>query len=70
MQRWGPTCFGLRSMADRLRSFGQGDEERIVNVLIICFFSLSQHLKHTQHDKHLATQMKNSTESLEPYFSV
>lgn len=40
LQNWGLTCFGLLSVADRLRSFGQGDENGIVNVLIICSFSL------------------------------
>lgn len=57
-QSQGRTCFGSWSVADRLRSFGQGDEERIVNVLIICFFSLSQHL---QREKNM-TSVNNTAE--------
>lgn len=57
VQSGGLTRFGLLSVADRLRSFAQGDEERVVDVLIIGFFSLPQHLESEEHDKkHLHRQ--------------
>lgn len=57
LQSLGLACFCLLNQAG-LRSFGQGDEERIVNVLIICFFPLSQHLKKYTICQALATLMK------------
>lgn len=52
--------FGLLSLAEELRSFGQGDEERIVDVLVVSFLSLFQHLKHTWATRVRATPQKSS----------
>lgn len=40
-----------------LSSFGQGDEDRIVDVLVVSFLPLFQHLKHTR-----ATRMSDAPE--------
>lgn len=66
----GLICFGLVNVADRLRSFGQGDEERVVDVLIVCVFSFCQHLKNKQSCKVLSTLTINSTQSIYTYFSL
>lgn len=42
--------FGLLVLrgGDRSRSFGQGDEEGVVDVLVISFLALPQHLENTR----------------------